>query len=682
MSPVWWERASLNRVPPGGTDPPLLSRGGRAAVRQEVAGRRTAFTPEWTRLQAGDAGDALLNLHAELAEPLVQRLNRLPYKTRVEALRAAGVQAVPARPARALLAFTVSDAAPRSALIPRGFQVSASAADGSGATVIFETERTLYAAPGKIEACYVQEGRRFFQVDLDGSDPNTAVQIFGAAPKPGSALLLGLSTAIEPHPSLSLGLQLSAESGAPPPVAAGGVEPAAVLPRPFLRWAFFDGGSFETAEIIKDETNSLLQSGVVELRTPKRWRAGTPAGVGEEKPLRWLRLAVVHGDFTQPPELAFVRLNLVPAVAARTMRNEVLEYVPGSDGRNMRLSQKPVLAGSLQLSVNEGAITPVGRPATTESDSGPADGLVTWHAVDDLNAHGPDDRVYVLDAATGEVRFGDGVHGATLPSGFRHVVAQSYQVATGSAGAVEAEAVTGLISSVPFLTAVTNPLPASGGRDEEEITQTLVRGPEQIRARKRAVTMADYELLALQVSGADVRRAHAVAAMHADFNNAGVPGAVTVYLVGPPTAQGPPYPDQGSLEAVSRFLAQDHAPAGVEVVAAAPLFHSIGVRASLVIAPGADDGGVIRRTLEALDDYFDPITGGDQATGWPFGGTVHHHAVVRMLLFQVENLLAVSALNLMVDGTTMSACSDFKPATHALLWPDTHELRVVEETGK
>jgi len=681
MSPVWWERASMDRTPPGGADPPLLSKGGRSFIRRDITRRIPAFTPEWTRLQEGDAGDALLKLHAELAEPLVQRLNQLPLKTRIEYLRAAGVQSIPARPARALLAFRVSDAAPRSALIPQGFQVSAGAADGSDATVIFETERTLYAAPGQIESCYVQEGQRFFEVDLSGSVANNAVPAFGSNPKPGSALLLGLGTAIEPSPSISIGIQLSAVSGAPAPVARGGIEPVAGMPRPFLRWAFFDGGGFETAEIIKDETNSLLQSGVIELRTPKRWRSGTPAGIGEDKPLRWLRLKIVYGDFTEPPLLAFVRLNLVPAVAARTMRNEVLEYVPDSDGRRMRLSQKPILAGSLELTVNEGAIAPVARSAVTEPARIATDGQVPWLEVNDLNAYGPDDRVYTLDAATGELQFGDGVHGANLPSGFRHVVARRYQVATGRAGAVDAEQVTGLVSSVPFLTAVSNPLAASGGRDEESLQQTLIRGPEQIRSRQRAVTTSDYGLLALQVSGADIRRAHAVGAMHAGFNNAGVPGSVTVYLLGPPAPEGPPYPDPGSLDAVSRFLAENVAPAGVEVVAAAPQFHRIGVRASLVIAAGADDGNVIRQTLQELDNYFDPILGGDQDAGWPFGGTVYHHAVVRMLLSHVDSLLAVPALNLVVDGMTLSACSDFTPTPNALLWPDIHELRVVEETG-
>ncbi len=672
MNSVWWGKESIDKTLPGSVEPPLLLRGGRLFIRQDVASRVPGFASEWSNVREGDAGFALLKLHAELAEPLVQRLNRLPEKTLIEYLRVAAIVPTPASPARAFLTFTTSDSAPKSVLVAEGFQVSSSATDSSGNTVIFETEQSLFATPGEIELSFVQQGSRSYEVDLSGSDVNNAELAFGENPKAGSALLLGLNTKIEPQPSISFGMQLSAQAGAPPPVASGGVEPITGLPRPFMRWEFFDGGSFDSAEVIRDETNSLQQSGIVELRSPKRWRLGTPDGIITDKPLRWLRLKVVFGEFNDPPTLAFIRLNLVSAVAARTVRNEVLEYIPDSDGRRLRLSQKPVLVGSLRLTVNEGEIN---SAAQLTSELPTQTGPVLWQEVNDLNAYGSDDRVYQLDAVTGELQFGDGTHGANLPQGFRHVVAEHYQVATGSAGAVDAEQITGLVSSAPFLVSVNNPLAASGGRDEESLEQTLLRGPQQIRARARAVTTADYGLLALQVNGADIRRAYAVAGMHAGLNGARVPGTVSVFLLGPPRPEGPPYPDQGSLDAVSRYLSENIAPAGVEVVAAAPQFHRIGIRASLAIAEMADDGNVIRQTLHELDEFFDPIHGGEQGQGWPFGGVIYHNAVVRHLLEHVDNLLAVSSLNLIVDGETLPACTDYEPPSNTLLWPDVHELQ-------
>jgi hypothetical protein len=210
----------------------------------------------------------------------------------------------------------------------------------------------------------------------------------------------------------------------------------------------------------------------------------------------------------------------------------------------------------------------------------------------------------------------------------------------------------------------------------------MLSGPEKIRARNRAVTKADYELMALQVRGADVRRAYAVAGMHAGTDSAGVPGTVSVFLLGPPRPRddGPPYPDQGSLDAVSRYLSENIAPAGVEVVAAAPRFCRIGVRALLGMSAGAYDGNVIRQTLLELDDYFSPFHGGEEGQGWPFGGTVFHDAIVRRLLGRIDNLVAVSSLNLVIDGETLPACENFSPEPNTLLWPDIHELQVLEDT--
>ena len=75
--------------------------------------------------------------------------------------------------------------------------------------------------------------------------------------------------------------------------------------------------------------------------------------------------------------------------------------------------------------------------------------------------------MFTVDYATGVITFGDGVHGARVPDGFRNVRATQYQAGGGAAGAVAAGAVNAPLTSVGFVTAVTNPYPASGGTDAE-----------------------------------------------------------------------------------------------------------------------------------------------------------------------------------------------------------------------
>src|SRR6185436_7073627 len=123
---------------------------------------------------------------------------------------------------------------------------------------------------------------------------------------------------------------------------------------------------------------------------------------------------------------------------------------------------------------------------------------------------------------------------------FRNVRAVRYRVGGGRAGAVGAEAVNTLLSSMPFVTKVNNPWPASGGVDRETVQQAMRRGPEEIRARSRAVTIADYALLARQAQGANIARAHAVAGLHPAFPGRAIPGVVGVFVVPEDRNEGPP----------------------------------------------------------------------------------------------------------------------------------------------
>jgi predicted phage baseplate assembly protein len=286
----------------------------------------------------------------------------------------------------------------------------------------------------------------------------------------------------------------------------------------------------------------------------------------------------------------------------------------------------------------------------------------------------PESRVYVLDPATGVLQFGDGVHGAAVPQGFRNVRALVYQVGGGEAGAVEADTITTQISSAPFVTGATNPLRASGGMDAEPPAAAYRRGPQEIRARNRAVAVADYALLARRAPGAQVVRAHAVSGFHPAYPGLPLPGVVGVYVVPPDRDEGPPTPDEATLRAVARFLAEEATPAGVEVVAAAPFYHKVRAEIGVVIDPAADQGDTVRRLGAALDGYLHPISGGEDGEGWPFGAPLRYAPLLRRLVTGVLGVRAVTRLTLVIDGARIAACADFLPRPHALFWPAPHEV--------
>jgi len=696
MTQPWWgkeagpdPKVKLAPLPGSSLMQPELLAASRRAVVSELRSRISGFTPEWTNFRSGDAGAALVQLFGEQMEPVLERLNLLPNKSLVEFLNITGATNLSATPAEALLEFTINDSAPESVLIPRGFQVSAPPATGEGDAVVFETEFDFYGAPATIDKVYVQEGGSFQEIDTKSTDPFRA---FGDKPIPGRALFLGLAGAVAPTNFLSLGIGIASVAGTPPPVSSGGIEPIPVAVAPLLRWEILDGASYEAVEVVRDETGGLYRSGIVELSLPRRWRPGRPEGLEDkvDANLRWLRLRIVYNQFAASPRFSFVKLNMTRAVAAQTIRDEILEPVPDSQGRQLRLTQTPVIPGSLILEVDDGN---VGSPIGLLTDGGAGDlanvadadeDTVTdgeqfgrrWQAVDDLLTYGSDDPVYVLDPETGVVTFGNGLNGAALPSGFRNVRAASYRVGGGAAGAVAADEIKSMLSSVSFVSAVTNPLPASGGADRESQQDAARRGPQEFRARGRAVTVADYALMARRAPGAQIVRAHAVSGFHPSLPGMPIPGVVGVFVVPPDRSEGPPTPDENALRAVSNHLSETLAPLGVEVVVAAPRYHKIRVIAGVVIDPAADSSKTIRRLLSEIDTYLHPLTGGEDGQGWPFGGTLQYSVLVRRLLARTPGLLAISTLNFVVDGLRDLGCADVVPSANALFWPEVHDVIV------
>ncbi|MFH0245626.1 putative baseplate assembly protein [Streptomyces sp. HK10] len=122
------------------------------------------------------------------------------------------------------------------------------------------------------------------------------------------------------------------------------------------------------------------------------------------------------------------------------------------------------------------------------------DGLL-WHPVDSLAGRGPQERVYVIGTdADGRttVTFGDGLNGARLPTGHENVRAR-YRFGTGGAANVAAGRITQAVSRPLGVTAVTNPLPATGGADADGPEATRRGIPLAVSALDRLVSVRDYE---------------------------------------------------------------------------------------------------------------------------------------------------------------------------------------------
>jgi hypothetical protein len=107
---------------------------------------------------------------------------------------------------------------------------------------------------------------------------------------------------------------------------------------------------------------------------------------------------------------------------------------------------------------------------------------------------------------TAFLRFGDDVHGERPNEGTEFTA--SYRVGNGAAGNVGAQAIFHIVSSdTGVFDEVSNPMPAAGGIDPEDIEAARRDAPEAFRTQERAVTAADYAAAAER--RAEVQRAAA-----------------------------------------------------------------------------------------------------------------------------------------------------------------------------
>lgn len=154
--------------------------------------------------------------------------------------------------------------------------------------------------------------------------------------------------------------------------------------------------------------------------------------------------------------------------------------------------------------------TPSDDPAGSASTLEVRVNDVAWHQRATLYQAAPADRVYVTrDNAAGavEVRFGDGLHGARVPTG-QHNVRAVYRKGTGAAGNLPAGSLTQLASPPLGVTGVTNPCAATGGADPDTERQARQGIPLSTRTLGRAVSLTDYADYARAFPG--IAKAHAL----------------------------------------------------------------------------------------------------------------------------------------------------------------------------
>ncbi|MFH8447294.1 putative baseplate assembly protein [Streptomyces sp. NPDC018026] len=562
--------------------------------------------PEWTDHNVSDPGVTLVETMAHMADQIVYRLNRVPDKNHLAFLDLVGITLFPPSAARTDVTFWLSAPQEDTILVPVGTEVATLRTERDEA-IVFATEHDLRIVPCAMDRLVTQTRGEAVSDRTTDLAESKDVMCFAEAPGPGDCMLIGLSAAV---PDCALALELDSR------VDGVGVDPR----QPPLVWEAWTEDGWQPCEVDRDGTGGLNRPGDVVLHIPGGHvlsrNGGHEAG--------WIRCRVTEPLSGQPfyttsPTIrsaeAYTIGGTTGSIHAETVLDEPLGESTGLPGQRLRLEHAPVVAGEPSVLLQ------------TAAD----DGWQDWQVVPHFSGSHADDHHITVDATTGEIGFGPAVreadgtlrqYGAVPPKG-AVVRARRYRTGGGRAGNVARGAVQVLRTSIPYVSEVVNREAALGGVDGETIEEAKLRAPITLRAQERAVTLRDYEELARRAAPETAR----ITCLEGAENEYGA-HAVRVLVV--PQAVPDPggrlrfeqlVPGDALLNRITRHL-DERRLIGTRLAVGPPYYQGVTVVATVHAFRDVDADRVRRQTHDALYRHLDPLTGGSDGKGWPFGRPV------------------------------------------------------------
>jgi predicted phage baseplate assembly protein len=568
--------------------------------------------PSWTDHNVSDPGVTLIEAFAQMVDQLIYRLNRVPDLHYIKFLELIGVELRPPAAARGSVTFWLAAPQPQPVVVRTETQVATARTDVSE-PVVFCTTRELNILPSSFSQAATQ---------TNGAAPvNTTAALIGPGgfrcfsdtPRPGDALLIGLDKAV---PSCAVTLRMDCT------VSGRGVDPK----RPPLVWEAWTDDGWTECEVDSDTTGGLNKAGDVVLHLPENHAASI---VARER-AGWLRCRLVEAlpdqpTYVAPPVItrisAFTIGGTTPMVHAEVVHGEVLGTSDGTPGQRFALQRRPVVQSD-----QPGTISVI-----TDGDAGP--GEEAWQQVQHFAQSGAADRHFRVDPYAGEVQFGPAVrmadgdlrHYGAVPPGGAVLRLDCYRTGGGRIGNVARGHVVVLKTSVPYVARVINRAPAVGGAEGESLDDARIRGPLLLRSRGRAVTADDFEQLARDVAP-DAARVHC---MPEPDQPGGVRVLVVPQLVGDEVGRiERPHldPPPAMLQRIAATLDARRL-VGTRLIVQPPDYSWLTAVVRVNVRPRFDPAQVRLDVLRALYGWFDPLTGGPDGTGWPFGRSVQVHEV-------------------------------------------------------
>ena len=261
----------------------------------------------------------------------------------------------------------------------------------------------------------------------------------------------------------------------------------------------------------------------------------------------------------------------------------------------------------------------------------------TWQRVEDFQKSGPDDNHYVLEPETGTILFGNGLNGK-IPQTTELIRARFYRYSQLENGNLSANH-QWVLDAVPPGTSITkraNPAAASGGRRKETLDETKIRTREIFRKGRAILTGEDYESLALTTPGLRVAKAKVIPNFNPKFPCLKLPGEVTL-LVQPQPPPRAAFPGAPPAVASDGFIAtiqnavERRRVVTTNIHVIGPRYVEVNVSGRVFLKKRVSEAEARESIRRALEEFLDPVFGGPDGKGWPFGRSIFPSEISRQL---------------------------------------------------
>ncbi len=652
-------------------------------IVDEAKKRIPHFSKEWTDHNVSDPGVTLIELFAWMTDIILYRLNQVPDLHFISFMDMLGIKLREPIPAKAPVTFWLSQPQPTYVIIPAGTEVASTQTE-TERSIVFTSDKDLRIDPPEwVSVCsralsrdgknrrYRDQSNRRLEAGFGG------FEIFSTVPQIDDALYFGFANDLSHH---ILGLDMDFD-----PAGGAGIDPT--MP-PYI-WEASSGQSdirWNPCDMELDTTKGMNTAGRVQIHLPEmgKYEFGKGNhywvrarirkipdyekrdGMRAYEKTPWLRKAVVS-----------TWGGAVSATHAQKVTNEFLGQSDGTPGQTFTLQFSPVLHRTAKETL------------VVQVDNEPSQ---IWSEVNDFAGADVNARHYVLDGRTGVMRLGPAVRQqdgtiklyGVIPPRYANLVFQQYRYGGGQEGNVQAGILNTLKTGIPFVAKVNNREPAWGGLDAETLESAMMRVPALLRSRDRAVTESDFEYLALQALPAAIGR---VKCLQPKPSEAGRVAAGQVFVLVIPRVANPQRyvaPEQLELNPIDvqhlQAYLDERRLLTTRLDLRPPAYYWVACKVQLRASPGVDQAEVEAEVLTRLYRFLNPLTGGSDGKGWPFGRDLFTSDVYQCLqgMQDVQFIRGVEMHKAQPGGSAQAPpVESLEVITHGVIASGIHEVEFV-----